>query len=112
MRNINGLRKNEEFQRVYGKRNSCANHLLIMYTADNNLSISRIGISVSKKTGNSVVRHRIARLIRESYRLHKDELAEGKDIVLVARPAIAEAGYFEVEKAYLGILNKQKLLKK
>lgn len=112
MKNINGLKKNEEFQRVYRVRKSYANQLLIMYAADNHLPISRIGISVSKKIGNSIVRHHVSRLVRESYRLHKEELLGGKDFIVVARPAVADAGYHEVEKAYLSLLRRHGLLKK
>ena len=112
MRNINGLEKNEQFQRVYRKKKICSNDLLISYTAGNGLDLSRIGISVSKKTGNSIVRHRVTRLIREAYRLHKEELAGGYDIIVAARPASANAGYKEVEAAYLNVLKRQGCLKR
>ena len=112
MRNINGLKKNEQFQRVYRKKKICSNDLLISYTAGNGLDLSRIGISVSKKTGNSIVRHRVTRLIREAYRLHKEELAGGYDIIVAARPASANAGYKEVEAAYLNVLKRQGCLKR
>ena len=110
MKNINGLKKNSEFQRVYSMRKSYANRYLIMYTAPNHLEVSRIGISVSKKTGNSIVRHRVSRLIREAYRLNKEQLAGGFDMVIVARPAAKDAGYREICEAYLKLLERHRIL--
>ena len=66
------LKKNYDFQQVYRKGKSYANKYLVMYVLENNMDKNRLGISVSKKVGNSVVRHRITRLIRESYRLHEN----------------------------------------
>ena len=67
------LKKNNEFQRVYRKGTSQANRYLVMYVLENHdrHMENRLGISVSKKVGNSVVRHRVTRLIRESYRLNE-----------------------------------------
>ena len=56
-----------------------------MFIRENGLDHNRLGISVSKKTGNSVVRHRLTRLIRESYRLHEDMFSSGLDIVVTVR---------------------------
>ena len=53
------------------------NKYLVMYVMDNQSEKNRLGISVSKKVGNSVVRHRLKRLIRESYRLHEQEFQTG-----------------------------------
>ena len=72
-----------------------------MYVKKNGLEINRLGISVSKKVGNSVVRHRVKRLIKESYRLHENIFNSGLDIVIVARPSAATVGYYEVESALL-----------
>ena len=55
------LKKNEDFQEVYKKGKSYANKYLVMYILKNELNYNRIGISVSKKVGNSVVRHRTKR---------------------------------------------------
>ncbi len=110
MRNINGLKKTSEFQRVYGRKKSYADKYLIMYISNNALEVSRIGISASKKIGNSVVRHRVSRLIREAYRLNKDKLASGFDIVIVARPLASDAGFSEIEKSYLGLLKRHRIL--
>ena len=66
------LKKNRDFRTVYRDGKSYANRLLVMYTLKNDSDRNRLGISVSKKVGNSVVRHHITRLVRESYRLHED----------------------------------------
>lgn len=67
------LKKNHDFQYVYKKGKSFANKYLIMYQMENHLGKNRVGISVSKKVGNSIVRHRVTRLIRESYRLQEGD---------------------------------------
>ena len=95
------LKKNHQFQFVYKNGKSFANKYLVMYVKENGLDINRIGISVSKKVGNSVVRHRVTRLVRESYRLHENVFNSGLDIVIVARPGAATVGYFDIESALL-----------
>ena len=104
------LRKNQQFQFVYRNGKSYANKYMVMYVKKNGLGINRLGISVSKKVGNSVVRHRVKRLIKESYRLHENIFNSGLDIVIVGRPGAATVGYEEVEGAllHLGKLHKMK----
>ncbi len=95
------LQKNHQFQFVYKNGKSYANKYLVMYVKENGLEGNRLGISVSRKVGNSVVRHRVTRLVRESYRLHEKIFNSGLDIVIVARPSAAAVGYHEVESALL-----------
>ena len=95
------LKKNSDFKNVYSRGKSYANKYLVMYMLENNMGKNRIGISVSKKVGNSVVRHRVTRLVRESYRLHEDIFNSGLDIVVVARNSASSVGYFEIESALL-----------
>ena len=105
------LKKNHQFQFVYRNSKSYANKYLIMYVKENGLSKNRIGISVSKKVGNSVVRHRVTRLIRESYRLHENIFNSGLDIVIIARPSAATVGYNEVESALLHLGKLHQIIK-
>ena len=101
MKNYHSLRNNREFQMVYNEGNSKANRYLVLYYRKNDLEYNRLGISVSKKVGNSVVRHRTTRLIRESYRLNQDNLKTGYDMVVIARPVAKDKNYFEIESALL-----------
>ena len=105
------LKKNHQFQFVYKNGKSFANKYLIMYVKENGLDINRIGISVSKKVGNSVVRHRVTRLVRESYRLHENIFNSGLDIVIVARPSAATANYEEIEQALLHLAKLHEIIK-
>ncbi|MDD6202201.1 MAG: ribonuclease P protein component [Lachnospiraceae bacterium] len=107
------LKKNTDFKTVYKNGISYANKYLVMYVFKNNQNKNRLGISVSKKVGNSVVRHHLTRLIRESYRLHEKVFNSGLDIVVVARKSAKDCNYFEIESALLhlgklhNILNKE-----
>ena len=106
MKNYHSLRNNREFQMVYNEGNSKANRYLVLYYRKNDLEYNRLGISVSKKVGNSVVRHRVTRLIRESYRLHEMEFETGLDIVVVARPQAKDRTYQEIESALMHLADK------
>lgn len=101
MKYSESLKKNAEFQKVYRKGKSFANRFLVLYVLPNNTEKNRLGITVSKKVGNSVVRHHLCRLVRESYRLHEDSFQNGLDMVVVARVTAKEASYHEIESALL-----------
>lgn len=105
------LKKNSDFKNVYTHGKSFANKYLVMYVLENNLGINRIGISVSKKVGNSVVRHRVTRLIRESYRLHENIFNSSLDIVIVARKSTFDVGFTEIESALLHLSKLHHILK-
>ena len=111
MKNSQSLKKNADFQNVYQCGKSFANKYLVMYVKENDLGINRIGISVSKKVGNSVVRHRVKRLILESYRLHEGVFNSGLDIVIIARQGAATVGFFEVESALLHLAKLHEMIK-
>lgn len=110
-KNYDSLKKISDFQNVYVKGKSKANRYLVMYVAQNNLSINRLGISVSKKVGNSVVRHRTTRLIRESYRLNQDNLKTGYDMVVIARQTAKGQNYHTIESAFLHLIDLHHLKK-
>ena len=101
MKHSQSLKKNADFQNVYKCGKSFANRYLVMYVKENDLSTNRIGISVSKKVGNSVVRHRVKRLILESYRLHEDMFNSGLDMVIIARTTAKDKSYKDISSAVM-----------
>ena len=101
MKHFNSIKKNRDFQEVYQTGKSYANKLLVMYVKKTDRPETRIGISVSKKVGNSVVRHRLTRLIRESYRLQEEHFQSGYDIVVIARVSANGRSYREMESALI-----------
>ena len=84
-----------------------------MYIKENGTDTIRLGVSVSKKVGNSIVRHRLARLIRESFRLESHRITRGLDIVVVARTSLSDKGYKETHQSmvhlckHFGIYNDE-----
>ena len=110
MKRFPSIKKNSDFQKVYRTGNSHANRQLVMYVMRAENRDTRIGISVSKKVGNSIVRHRLTRLIRESFRLHRDILETGLDIVVVARAAAKESDYKTIERAFLHLCGLHNIL--
>lgn len=107
------LKKNYEFNTVYRRGKSFANDLLVLYifknrrNKDKNMeSYNKIGVSVSKKVGNSVVRSRCKRLISESFRLNSDNIKKGYDLVFIARNPLKDKNYFNVEKSMKNLIKK------
>ena len=111
MRNIDSLKNTSQFKEVYEQGKSFANKLLVLYVLKKDGEEKKLGISASKKIGNSVVRHRAARLIRESFLTVKEMLPGGIRLVVVARPAIAGKKQSEVTEALLHLCRLHKLLK-
>ena len=78
------LRRASEFERVYQQQHYAADSVLVVQGRANALPHTRLGLSVSRRVGNSVLRNRWKRLIREAFRTQRADLPVGLD--LVARP--------------------------
>jgi ribonuclease P protein component len=79
------LRSRDDFDRVFCRRVRVSDDVLLIYGCRNDLSRSRVGLAVSKKIGGAVVRNRWKRLLREAYRLSRDDLPVGLDLVLLPK---------------------------
>lgn len=105
------LKRYADFQRVYKNGKSYANKYLVMYVYENRTDINRVGISVSKKVGNSIVRHRLTRIIRESVRLNSESLKEGYDIAIIARAALKDKKCADAAGAFMHLCRLQGILR-
>ena len=111
MTKTESLKNTQQFGRVYKTGRSRADKYLVMYVLDNGYTDhNRLGISVSKKVGNSVVRHRLCRLIREAYRLHENMFNSGLDIVVVVRRGSDGISYHEVEDSLIHLAKIHRIL--
>ena len=104
------LKRNSDFQRVYREGKSYANRYLVLYVLQNQTERNRLGISVSKKVGNAVVRNRTKRRLRECFRPYLGDVKNGL-YVFVARPSAAEATFQSLEKSMRYLIRKQGVLK-
>ena len=94
------LKKNSDFGEVYQQGRSYGNRLLVMYVLEKSQDHeSRVGISVSRKVGNSVVRHRIKRLVRECFRTDCRNWKDGCDYVVIARKEAKDKDYHQIRGA-------------
>ena len=102
------LRKNKDFQAVYGKKNSVAANTVVLYIRNNeDRTQLRVGFSVSKRIGNAVVRNRCRRLLREAVRGLLPEIRRGRDYVFIARAPITQAAYSKVKKDVQYVLSRK-----
>lgn len=107
------IKKDQEFQEVFKKGKSFANRQFVVYCYQKELQEQfRIGLSVSKKVGNAVVRNRIKRYIRQAFLEMKDDLEQEMDYVVIARQQAATKDFHETKKSLQHVLRIARTLKK
>ena len=111
------LKKRQEFKRVYSQGKYAADSLFVAYALANDFCVNRLGITVSKKVGGAVVRNRVKRWVKESYRLLPDIVGgQAFDIVIIARaPSGKLAGkgaYLQIDRSVKNLLSRLKVGKK
>ncbi len=92
------------------QKQSWAHPLMVLSVAPNDLDVTRVGISTSKRLGKAVVRNRVKRLIREATRGFLPAMASGRDLVFAARGAAADASYQQVRQAVENLLGRARLI--
>lgn len=129
MKRFHSIKKNEDFKKVYERKKAVSDSLLVLFIEKREeMESNRIGISVSKKVGNSVVRHTLARRLREIFRHVENEIGAfdnninneeaqneqgmGRyDLVVVCREKAKDVDYKTLEKSFIKLCRKQGILK-
>jgi ribonuclease P protein component len=105
------LKKNE-FKRVYDNAKALSAQAVVILCLNNGTAQNRLGIVASKKVGNSVVRNKARRRIKEIYRVNEDNLSKGYDIVIIARSTIKKTSFTDLESAIKNCFIKFKIFEK
>lgn len=106
------LRRKDDFTSIYKKGRSVGGKYVVLFYKKNGLSYNRIAFLASKKVGNSVERNRARRLMRENYRILKDDIRQGYDLIFIARNAINGKKSYDVNRSMTGSVSKANLLKR
>jgi ribonuclease P protein component len=104
------LRKNKEFSRVFKLGKAFVGEKIVVYTFENTLSCSRVGVTVSRKLGGAVERNQLKRIVREAWRAREGELRKGFDLVLVPRMKAKDASFREISVELQQLLMKSGVL--
>jgi len=101
------IRRGRDFDRVFREGARCGDSLLVVHALPNGGPAPRLGLAVGKTVGGAVLRNRVKRLLREAFRLRREELPPAHDLVVVAKPADASAWtYGACERSLLALAAK------
>lgn len=107
MKTLKRLKKNKDFQVVFDKGKSFANRQFVIYVLKQpGQSYTRLGLSVSKKMGNAVMRNHIKRYVKEIFRELSDKLELGNDYIVISRLPVRTMSYQEMQGSLIHVLKK------
>jgi len=106
MKHTVSMKENHLFRRLYAKGKTAATGTVAVYVRHNGQRRNRLGLTVSTKIGKAVVRNKVRRRLREAYRIHETGMAQGWDLVVVARAKSPFVPYGQLERDLLRLLQK------
>jgi ribonuclease P protein component len=104
------LTRRREYLKVYKKGRKTVGKAFICHHLPDREGGRQLGLAVSRKVGNAVVRNRVKRLAREVFRLHQHQLPLHVRVVLVARPSAAQMDFWQCKDAVLVLWRRAGLI--
>lgn len=107
------LKNKNKFKKTFtfGKAVACP-YFVLYYLKNNEPGNSKIAFAAGRKIGKAILRNKIKRRLREACRQHAGNLADGYNIIFIARAKIKGISYHDVEKNMSALLKKTGLLKR
>ncbi len=102
------LHKRKEYLAVYREGHRVFTPYFVLYFRENGRQFSRLGIAASRKVGRPVVRNRIRRRLRESFRMNKQGIRPCSDLVVNVRRCAAAATFLEIQGEFLRVVSRWK----
>jgi len=106
------LRRKSDFSVIYNKGKSVGERYVVLFLKKNGLKYNRIAFLASKKVGKSVVRNRARRLMKESYKQIRENMAIGYDLIFIARKTICNLKCADVKKSMEAATKKAGVLER
>jgi len=106
-RKLERIGSRSRFKTIYNQGVWRSSRHFTIVTCLNTQGIKRLGITVTKKTGNAVKRNRIKRLVREFFRLNKNLFPDNHDVVIMAKRNIPSLTYKEACDELTGLFTRQ-----
>ena len=106
------IRQNRDYRRIYRSGKRFSNRAGLCYVVKSRREETRLGFVTTKKIGHAFARNRSRRLMKEVYRLHRQELSPHFEVVMLAGVFLTQASYQEAEKAILSLWRKAGILEK
>lgn len=100
------IQKREEFRLIYSRGEKHLSNSFSLFVLGNGFGKGRLGITVTKRVGKAFVRNRVKRMFREIFRKNRDKINENIDIIMHAKPEVANKSYWEIEKEFLLLLDR------
>ncbi len=100
------ITRSSRFKQIYGEKNALFSHTMVIYHTVAEGDRSRIGLTVSRKIGNAVVRNRTKRRLREIFRKNRLELDRPMDLVVNAKKSIRDTDSRTLEAEFRNVIRR------
>jgi ribonuclease P protein component len=104
------LTRSTDFKRVRRKGKSYAHPFVVLVVQTSEVPRVRVGVTAGRSVGGAVQRNKAKRLLREAIRPLLSELLPGRDLILIARPALLSKSLQDIRQVLTSLLHRAQVL--